>query len=195
MSTPHDHDPDYEAPAYDRPSKTPAEEGVARPAAPGRAAGRPRPTGSWRAWASASSCSTRCGNTRRPSRTKAAAARLQFVGKLMRKVDVEPHPRGRGRAAAGPTRRTPRAAPGRTLARRAAGQRRRPHRAGWTNTPGSDVQQLRSLIRAARKDAAAAGRAARRPRLPRAVPVHQVGQRLGRHGRRHRTNATTDDDA
>ena len=36
------------------------------------------------------------------------------------------------------------------------------------------LQQLRSLIRAARKDAAAGARAAQRARLPRAVPVHQA---------------------
>ena len=74
--------------------------------------------------------------------------------------------RGRRRLQLGSAKRHARAARGRALARRADRRRRRAHALARASIPTTDAQQLRSLVRAARKDAAlrpssASGRAYR----------------------------------
>ncbi len=96
---------------------------------------------------------------------------MQLIGKLMRSADVEPARVAVAERQLGRARDS--------LALHSAERWRAELIADDDATTrfasahaGADLQQLRALVRNARKDAAAAARAAQRPRLPRAVPVH-----------------------
>ena len=109
----------------DAPSKTRLQAAVARAAGAGRGAGRavrraaraPRPA--------RARCSTRCAQYRDTRSHEGRRRQMQYVGKLMREVDDAPLREAVAELQARLGPRHAAAAPGRALARRAAGRRRR----------------------------------------------------------------------
>lgn len=157
MSTPHDphHDsPDYEAPDYDRPSKT----RLKKESHDLQHLGEQLAALSDGQLASVGLDEQLFDAVQQYKKTKSHEGRrrqMQYVGKLMRKVDVHPIREAVAALQLGHAKDS--------LALHQAERWRVELLAsddaltGWmAEHPGSDVQQLRSLIRAARKDAAAA---------------------------------------
>ena len=157
MSTSHDphHDsPDYDAPDYDRPSKT----RLKKESHDLQHLGEQLAALSDGQLASVGLGEQLFDAVQQYKKTKSHEGRrrqMQYVGKLMRKVDVDPIREAVAALQLGHAKDS--------LALHQAERWRVELLAsddaltGWmAEHPGSDVQQLRSLIRAARKDAAAA---------------------------------------
>lgn len=154
MSTPHDHDPDYEAPDYDRPSKT----RLKKESHDLQHLGEQLAALSDGQLAGVGLDEPLFDAVQQYKKTKSHEGRrrqMQYVGKLMRKVDVDSIREAVAALQLGHAKDS--------LALHQAERWRVELLASddalttWmAEHPGSDVQQLRSLIRAARKDAAAA---------------------------------------